>query len=185
MGWRDHLQIEDERHVSPWVGGRSLRSWDRVWQIADKLPPEHGWHEFRLEGRKARWAEPAAGPGVLLELTRGYLVANRLVPDEARVDTDPVKLARSFPAVHLIEPGLDRFVRIVAGRAFEDGPLVYDSQDFPSGPEDEVLQAYLDEAKSVAKVSGVAPALDAAFRFEYTAGGSYTGDIAIDEFSVQ
>jgi len=166
MGWRDLLQIEDERLVSPWVGGRSLRSWDRTWHINGRLPPEHGWHEFRLEGRKARWAGPAADPGVLREQVRGYLVADRLVPDEARVETDPIKLAREFSTVHLIEPGLDRFVRVVAGRSFEDGPLVYDSQDFPSGPEDEVLQAFLDEAKSVGQISGVAPALDAAFRFE-------------------
>jgi hypothetical protein len=166
MGWRDLLQTEDETFVSPWVGGRSLRSFDRFWRIEGKLPQEHGWHGFRLAGRKARWTGPADQSGELRDRLRGYLVADRLVPDEARVETDPIKLAQGFERVHLIEPGLDRFVRIVAGRSFENGPLIYDSQEFPLGPEDEVLQAYFDEAKSVDHVSGVAPALDAAFRFE-------------------
>jgi hypothetical protein len=61
---------------------------------------------------------------------------------------------------------LDRFVRISAGRFYEDGPLIYENQEFPLGPEDEVQIAYFDEKPTVNHVVGVAPALDAAFRVE-------------------
>jgi hypothetical protein len=68
--------------------------------------------------------------------------------------------------VHLIERGLDRFVRVVAGRTFEGGPLIYEAQEFPLGPEDAVLAAFQDKKPTVDAIPGVAPALDTAFRFE-------------------
>jgi hypothetical protein len=96
----------------------------------------------------------------------GYLVGDRLVPDGVRVDPDPQKIIASSERVHLLEDGLDRFVRVSAGRVHEGGPLVYDSQQMPLGPEEEVLGAYLDEKPSVDAIAGVPPALDAAFRME-------------------
>ena len=168
MVWEDLLQAEDERLVAPWVGGRALRTFERSWKLNGKLPPEHGWHEFRLAGRKARWVGLAAEtPSEALQgAVKGYLVGDRLVPDNIRVETDPTVLVDASERIHLIEPGLGRFVRVSAGRFCEDGPLIFQTQEFPLGPEDAVLQAYFDEKKSVDDVADVAPALDAAFRFE-------------------
>jgi hypothetical protein len=96
----------------------------------------------------------------------GYLVGDRLVLREARVDPDPKNIVAQSERVYLIEPGLDRFVLVSAGRMCEDGPLVYIQQEMPLGPESEVQIAFLDGLKSVAEVRDVSPALDAAFRME-------------------
>jgi hypothetical protein len=167
MGWKDLLQKPEETITAPWLGGRSLSGGGRTWAVDGPLPPEHGWHAFRLEGRKARWtgaAEPK--PETLRDRVQGYLVGDRIVPDDARVVPDPGEIAHYSERVHLVEPGLDRFVRVAAGRGFEGGPLVYCEQVMPLGPEGEVLSAYLDEAVSVDRIAGVPPALDAAFRLE-------------------
>jgi len=79
--WRDLLQ-KDEVIVSPWLEGRSLRTFARSFRIEGPLPPEPGWHRFEVAGRKARYCagaeldESALGPRV-----RGYLIGDRLVPD--------------------------------------------------------------------------------------------------------
>ena len=167
MGWKDLLQATDERTTSPWVGGRSLRSGARTWTIDGRLPQEHGWYSFRLNGRKATVSDPTdPAPEILGHLVRGYLVGDRIVPDEARVDPDPSKIIRHSEPVALIEPGLDRFVRVIAGRTHEDGPLVYQGQEMPLGPEDQVLKVFLDQGASIDTIPGVPPALDAAFRME-------------------
>lgn len=167
MGWRELLQTSGETTISPWVGGRALRQDERTWAIVERLPVEHGWFTFRLSGRKATIAGPAE-PNVeaLRHQVVGYLVADRLVLDTARVDPDPAKIVGVSERVYLIEPGLGRFVRVSAGRVCEDGPLVYRGQEMPLGPEDEVTQAYLNQAKSLENVKGVPPALDASFRME-------------------
>lgn len=108
-----------------------------------------------------------ADPERLLGKVSGYLVGDRLVPLDAAVDPDPGKIAVQAERVHLIEPGLDRFVLVSAGRPSEDGPLVYIQQEMPLGPEDGCLNAYLDVKDSVAHVKGVTPALDAAFRMAH------------------
>ena len=169
MGWRDLLQTEeDELLVAPWVGGRSLRTFDRTWRIERRLPPEYGWHTFRLSARTARWVEPAETPFSVLQGTvRGYLVGDRLIPEgTARVGSKLAQLVEDYEMVHLVEPGLDRFMRIAAGRFHEDGPLIYENQEFPSGPEMEVSTAFLDGLPTVDAISGVAPALDLAFQVE-------------------
>lgn len=167
MGWKDLLQTQDERVTSPWVGGRSLRTQDRTWAIEGRLPPDHGWYTFKVTGRKARLDKAAEAPaGALQGVLKGYLVGDRLVPDDVRVGPSIANVAAASEQVLLIEPGLDRFVRVAAGRPFEDGPLIYQGQEFPLGPEDGVLQAWLDNLVSVNHVAGVAPALDAAFRIE-------------------
>lgn len=166
MGWRDLLQTEGESVVAPWVGGRSLQTFDRTWRIEGHLPHEIGWHRFDTDGRKAFWSKAAEPAGTLRNEVRGYLVGDRLLADDVRVELDPAKLIAWSEPVFLIEPGLDRFVRILAGRAWTDGPLIYSRLEFPLGPEESVLQAYLDNERTVQAVPGVAPALDAAFRFE-------------------
>ena len=168
MGWRDLLQTEDETLVSPWVGGRSLRTWERAFHIEGRLPSEYGWHEFTVNNRKVRWKQATEAPfDVLRDSQRGYLVGDLFIPEgSARVDSDLASLVGKFQRVHLVELGLDRFARVSVGRSFEGGPLIYQGQEMPLGPEDEVLQAFLDQGKSVDDVSGVPPALDVAFRVE-------------------
>jgi hypothetical protein len=168
MGWKDLLQTDNERLVAPWVGGRSLRTYERTWRITGRLPAEYGWHEFKMQARKANWSTTAEAPqGILREKQRGYLVGDRFVPEgTTRVDSDVASLVQRFERAHLIEPGLDRFVRVTAGRFHEDGPLIYEGQEFPLGPEMDVLQAFLNQAPNLNDVGDVVPALDAAFRVE-------------------
>ena len=167
MGWKDLLQKNDEKIVVPWVGGRTLRLGARTWTIDGPLPREHGWYTFQITGRKAK-AESAGdiSPTAFQQCVRGYLVGDWVIPDETRVDPDPSKLIEYAQHVHLVEPGLERFVRIQAGRVYEDGPLVYEGLQMPLGPEEEVLQAYYDRALTLDTIKGVMPALDAAFRME-------------------
>lgn len=167
MGWRDLLQTPDETVVSPWVGGRSLQTFGRTWAIQGRLPQEFGWYTFKVEGRKARLQGPAEAPcNVLRDIVRGYLVGDRLVPEDTRVVPNIKQLIEEFEPVFLIEPGLDRFVRVAAGRSFEGGPLIFDSVQMPLGAEEAVLGAFLEEAKTVDGIAGVVPALDAAFLIE-------------------
>ena len=173
MGWQDLLQKPDETAILPWLGGRELRSGPRAWSIQGRFPKEHGWYAFKLQGRKAildpaKSAEITEG-GAPVELghqVTGYLVGDRLVEDQARVDPNPAHVSEVAEPVFLIEPGLDRFVHVSAGRACEDGPLIYKGITMPLGQEEEVLQAFLDEKTSVSHLKGVSPALDAAFRME-------------------
>lgn len=167
MGWRDLLQTGDETLVSPWVGGRSLRSGPRTWTIDGRLPREMGWYSFKLNGRRATLngsADPASEG--FRDVVRGYLVGDRLVPDGARVNPDPTKIAEATETVLLVDRGLDRFVRIAAGRLFDEGPLIFMNQEMPVGPEDAVSNAYLRRLPSVSDIAGVTPALEAAFRME-------------------
>jgi hypothetical protein len=166
MSWRE-LRQKDESIVLPWTGGRSLRSGARVWIIDGKRPDNPGWYEFRLAGRQARLiGEAIINEANLRDLAKGYLIGDRLVPDGTRVDPDPLKISEQSEPVLLIEPGLDRFARIIAGRSHDEGPLIFIRQDFPLGPEDAVLQAFRTGQTSVAHVLEVTPALDAAFRME-------------------
>jgi len=167
MGWRDLLQkSEDETMVLPWFGGRSLQSSSRGWLIEGKLPQEYGWHTFSLKTRKAKWEGPAEpNPDVLKFHVTGYLVGDRMVPDDVTSRLNIKRLA-GFEQVQLIEPGLDKFVRIKAGRTHDSGALIYQDQEFPLGPEDDVLNAFLDEKESISDIPSVPPALDGAFRIE-------------------
>ncbi len=167
MGWRDLIPAEAVHCTLPWIGGRSLRSDSQTWAIQGRLPKDHGWYKFRIEGRKAFDAQPAEpGLGILRNLVRGYLVGDRLITDAAQVNPNPEKIHEYSEKVYFIEDSLDRFARIAAGRVHEEGPLVYFGQEFPMGAEDDVLSAYLDQLPSVRKIRGVTPALDAAFQME-------------------
>lgn len=167
MGWRDLLQTEDERLVLPWVGGRRVRTAGRAFSLEGKPPAEHGWYDFVVEGRRLRvTAEALPAPDVLRDVEEGYLVGDRFVPDDVRIGHDLSALLRRCASIHLVEPGLDRFSRVSAGRVESGGPWIFHGYAFPVGPEDQVLDAWLDGAETVDHVSGVAPALDAAFRIE-------------------
>jgi hypothetical protein len=167
MSWRDLIQAQGETLTAPWLGGRSLRSGQRHWTIDGRLPQEQGWAKFSIDGRKARFVE-SCDPQTesLRHRVVGYLVGDRLVPQDVRVAPDPKDIAAASEVVHLIEPGLERFVLVSAGRVSEDSPLVYWQQEMPLGPEQEVQTALLDDKTSVAAIPGVPPALDAAFRME-------------------
>lgn len=167
MSWRDLLQTKEENIIAPWVGGRDLISFSRKWTIEGKLPEEHGWHNFIVQTRKATWKEPAESQqDILKQKVYGYLIGDRIVPDFVKVCPNINDLVKQFERVYLIEPGLDRFVRIVAGRFCENGPLIYENLDMPIGPEEEVLNAFQDRKKTINNISGVIPALEAAFRIE-------------------
>lgn len=169
MGWRDLLAKPDETITHPWTGGREVRCGGRRFTVKGRLPPEHGWHEFSVGGREVRWKGPAADPdpSALLQgarVTRGYLVGDRIVPDDAAA-VEPSRVVEQTETAHLIEPGLERFARVKVAR-HEDGRLIYLGQEFPLGPEGDVTAAFQDRAESVTGIPNVTPALDAAFRFE-------------------
>lgn len=167
MGWQDLLSSDDDERTLPWTGGRQVHDRERTWTIQGKLPAEHGWNIFRISGgRKAELkgpADPDPEFGTGHQLVRGYLVGDRIIPDDARVDPDPTKLIGQTVPVFLVEPGLERFARAVAAQTRSG--LVYISQEFPQGSEAAVQMAYQDRKDSVAHVIGVTPALDLAFRW--------------------
>jgi hypothetical protein len=99
-------------------------------------------------------------------LVVGYLVGDRFIRKGSLVDPDPSQISKQSERIHLVPDGLDRFALISAGRMYEGGPLIYFDQEFPDGPEDDVMSAFLDQEASVGDVKGVSPALDAAFRME-------------------
>jgi len=168
MGWQDLLTNSNETFTFPWVGGRSIRRGEQVWQLEGKLPPEHGWSLMDCRSnRKAKYTGAGTSSlDVLKHVVRGYLVGNRLVADDARVDPDPMKIAEQAEEVFLVDPGIERFVRISAGRFFEGGPLIFCQQEFPLGPEAGVYDAFLEEETDLSFLREVSPALDAAFKME-------------------
>lgn len=167
MGWRDLLQ-QDETVTVPWTGGRTVRSRGRTFQVNGALPEEHGFQTFAVTGgRRATWkgSSPVTADdwfGDDAVWVRGWLIGDRLAPDDAAVVPDLARLITQTERVHLIEPGLDRYARIVAAR--DDERLIFVRQDFPLGPEEAVRTAFQDGVPSVDAVPGVPPALDLAFR---------------------
>ena len=168
MGWQDLLATTEERTL-PWCGGRQICYRDRIWGIKGKLPPEHGWYRFAIDGgreavvldRTMQEQDPDFEQGH--KTIRGYLVGDRLISDQARVDPDPKKLIEQTIPVCLVEIGLDRFTRAVVVK--QTTGAVYLRQEFPQGPEAEVMAAYQDRLESVDHIQGVTPALDLAFRW--------------------
>jgi hypothetical protein len=93
---------------------------------------------------------------------RGYLVGDRFVADDARVDPDPTKLIQQTVQVFCVERGLGRFTRAAVIRDREER-FIYLRQEFPMGPELDVLAAFQDRKESVAHVKCVTPSLELAF----------------------
>lgn len=169
MGWRDLLETKEETNVLPWVGGRTLTlNSGRTWSLKGMLPREHGWYRFRFEKRNAWVVEPAErDESVLVDLQKGYLIGDLFVPTGASVARDLNNLTKAGEKCHLIEPGIDRFSLVSAGKLISgDFPLIFNQEEFPMGPEDDVRRAFEDKLANVHHISGVQPALDAAFRIE-------------------
>lgn len=167
MGWKDLLQTGDEKVTLPWLGGRTLYSAAQRWSIEGRLPKDYGWHTFAIANREARTEGPAdPQPDLLQHSVRGYLVGDRVVVDDVRVDPDPKGIVKFSEQVFLIDEGIDRFARVRAGRINKEGPLVYQGLEMALGQEDAVLEAFLDQKTSVTDIKNVAPGLDAAFRME-------------------
>ncbi len=166
MLW-NQLISQTEELVLPWMGGQTLHSQNRRWSLTNS-PPEHGWHRFRIDGsRRAAWiCEDFAPPEPLpnLPLLRGYLVGDRLICDDATVTPDPAKAFQQSEKVWLLDHTLERFTRILAAR-HRSNHLVYVRQEFPLGPEADVLTAWQDRRPDVANIPGVTPALDLTFRW--------------------
>lgn len=167
MSWRELLEDGDREVVTVWLGGRSVRVGPRAWQLDGRRPPQPGWYRFRVTGRRAALAGPAAPePERLVDVRRGFLVGDRFASDDVRVAPDPVDIARQLERVALVPPTVERFARISVGRVAEGAPLVFCEEELPLGPEPDVASAFLDGAPSVDHVPEVPPALDAAFRLE-------------------
>lgn len=166
MSWRDLIEEVEGSKVYPWIGGRVLLDADYTeYRLEGKMPREHGWYSFKSKGMKLSLrSDSDPEPEMLLHKECGYLVGNRFLADnKAKVD---LKFIDTYPEVFLIELGLDRFSRVSVGRVNDDGPLIYIGQEMPLGPEQDVLNAFLDRKATVDDILGVTPALDAAFRME-------------------
>lgn len=167
MGWQDLLS-SGANFVLPWMGGRRVHTSTRTWNIAGRLPREHGWYTFKpTTGRDCALVGPAERDVAYEDghkVVRGFLVGDRLIPDAARVDPDPAKLIDQTEAVFCVDLGLDRFQKASVVRDRE-GALVFLRLEWPEGPETEVLEAYQDRKDSVTGIKGVTPALDLAFRW--------------------
>ena len=166
-GWRDLLSEQNEL-ILPWTGGREVSCRDRSWRIGGKLPREYGWFRFNVGGGRVAIL---LGPGDLdpgfeegHPILKGFLVGNRLIPDNAQVTPDPDRIISQALEVFIVEPGLERFARAVAVRV-TNGNYVYIRQEFPQGPEQAVNEAYQDRKASLDSIQGVTPALELAFRF--------------------
>ena len=170
MSWQDLLATPDDTVTYPWTGGREIRADGRTFQLKGKSPVEHGWYSFAVSGgRTATLKGPAdVNPDELFpvkSLVRGYLIADRVLPDNTKAVFSPAEIASQTEPVAFVEPGLERFARIRAGR-WEDGRLIYVGQEFPLGPEDAVTAAYQDRKAVVTDIPHVTPALNLAFAFE-------------------
>ena len=177
MGWRDHLDAGTESVVLPWTGGHTLFSASCVYRL-DTTPSEFGWYRFAIRSGSRRSSVPGFRPtatdpqpvdpvpSMLRHVVAGYLVGDRLVVDDARIDPDPRRIVEHSERAHILPDGLDRFARVRAGRVSPDGPLVFLEPAFPLGPEEDVLNAFLEGRHHVEDIRGVTPALDAAFRME-------------------
>ncbi len=165
--WKNLLAPQDTV-IAPWIGGRALRARARTFKIKGELPTEHGWHEFDVGGgRAASWVGAADPDYDALDncpTVTGYLVGDRLIPDNADIVVDPSRIIAQSLAVHLVLPGLERFSRATA--ALHEGTPLFLRQEFPQGPESDVQAAFQDRAPNVNHIPGVTPALDLSFRWQ-------------------
>jgi hypothetical protein len=166
MGWKDLLQQPEERIVAPWVGGRTLQTQDRTFELT-MLPPHPGWHEFIVNGRKAGWTqEVMPKPAVFTHFMIGYLIGDRFIFDDVKIDLDPAALVKNTYEVKMVEDGLMPFTRVMVGRIHDSAPLIFGQVEFPMGPEPEVLTALEDRKENLDHIKDLPPALEVAYRFE-------------------
>lgn len=165
MSWKDLLQKEELLFTAPWFGGPEIRVGTRRWSLQHR-PPEHGWYRFCCWGRTATWTHrEETNPEILVDIVRGYLAGDRLIPDDIQSTLSPQQIAKC-ERVWFVEEGLERFSRVSAGRSYAKGPLVFRSIEMPLGPEPDVLRSFLNKEDSLKDIPGVVPALEATFRLE-------------------
>lgn len=166
--WENLLSSTNEEMIAPWVGGRTVVFPDRVCKL-QKAPREFGWYKFKIKNRNAKYLELIDKPfNILNNISYGYLIGDRFIPDTTVKITNPQiqHLIDNFSKVYLIEDGLDRFVRISVGKFNENGQLIYNCMEMPLGPEDAVINAFLDKKDSIDDIPGVTPGLNIAFKIE-------------------
>lgn len=168
MSWTDLLEETDpEERVLPWYGYPRVHDHQRSWTISGPKPPEHGWFRFSTPGGRScellspEPQEPDPEWGIGHVVIHGYLIGDRMVYDNIPMVTSDI--SRCTVRAFCVPLGLERFARASFARCFE-GP-VFLSQEFPLGPEQEVIEAYQDRKESVNDIPGVTPALDLAFRW--------------------
>ncbi len=168
MGLDWETLLDDQTTITaPWLGGRVLNSVERSFKITGTLPAEFGWYSWKTKNKEAALVGES---DPIFETFRrqksGYLVGDRLFCEGNVVPRDVTTLHTAGERIFLIPPGLDRFSRISAGVIGISHKFVFMQQEFPQGPELDVLEAYLEEAQDIAHIKGVSPALALAFRLE-------------------
>jgi len=156
--------------TAPWVGGRGFIYDGRTFGIKGPLPPEVGWHRFEIDGsRKCRWLgageEDWEFEQKAAKLYRGYMVGDRILTDG--LSSKAIQSLFHLVAVpaFFVPLGLPRFTRALVGES-ADKRLLFIREEFPVGPENEVLEAFQDHKDDVLDIKNVTPALHLAFLFE-------------------
>lgn len=169
MAWQDLLAEDNSTVTAPWLGGRTIYANGRTFRIKGNLPREFGWYSFNQSGPRNVTLNEVAEPEMFWEDDHekvvGYLIGDRLVPDNAGFEIDPADIYRHGVKVYLIEPGLDMFTRALVV-FYEKNKYIYVRPEFPLGPEPLVLNAYDDRAESISDIPEVVPSLDLSFRHE-------------------
>ena len=156
--------------TAPWVGGRGFIHDGRTFDIKGPLPPEVGWHRFEVDGsRKCRWLgegeEDWEFEQKAAKLYRGYMVGDRILTDGLSSKAIQSHFHLVAVPAFFVPLGLPRFTRALVGES-EDKRLVFIREEFPVGPEQEVLEAYQDRREDILDIKNVIPALHLAFLFE-------------------
>jgi len=155
--YRRFLQ-QSEEMVLPYIGGPFVDAPDRRLRASGATAP--GWWRFEVSGRTAKAVEPADPPDLNdLPAVRGYWVAGYLVGERAVA----YRLALG-PEAHPM-----RFAPVIA-RRWPGGALLFDTEDFETGVEDQVRAIFEQGTEhgangSLTAISGVPAALRAAFGY--------------------
>lgn len=159
--YRRFLQQEAETMVLPYLGGPYVDAPDRRLRASGATTT--GYWRFSVSGRTATAVEPADPPDLSgLPAVRGYWVAGYLVGDRAiayRLSMGP-----GAGAAGGSEPM--RFAPVIA-RRWPGGALLFETEDFETGVEDQVRKVFEQGTGSGAltAISGVPAALRAAFGY--------------------
>jgi hypothetical protein len=169
MNWRSLISTKF-LEILPWCGSRKICNAKRIWTINGNTPKEHGWYVFSLDGSKFAVLHEDEMQGADLKyesehnIISGYVVGNRFITDDSKINVDPDKLIDQTETVYCVEHGLDHIVKASVIRNML-GKLIFIRQDFSVGPEDEVLEAIRNKKYDIDDIKGVTPALELAFRW--------------------
>jgi hypothetical protein len=171
MSWKELLALE-RTVIAPWAGSSILTTKERTWDFKAR-PREHGWYLFTVfKNEVISFEKTDPDPTVLCKpILSGYLVGDRLITDETAkalaAKTTVEDVLDKSTTVHLIDEGLDRFVRVSAAKLFPGlhSHLFFVRQEMGSEVDDLVLSSFLSESP-IDTLKGVPPALEAAFNIE-------------------